>query len=95
VVFSFSPKEEGADRARDGFLPLPVGEGRGESIRPQRCPLTLTLSPKGRGDRPCAVWFSHSPQRRREQTVLGMVFSLSLWERAGVRASGRRDVPSP
>jgi len=41
------------------------------------------------------VWFSHSPQRRREQTVLGMVFSLSLWERAGVRASGRRDVPSP
>jgi len=40
------------------------------------------------------VVFSFFP-KRREQTVLGMVFSLSLWERAGVRASGRRDVPSP
>ncbi|CAM6190622.1 hypothetical protein ESCOCK400B_00135 [Escherichia coli] len=36
-------------------------------------PLTLTLSPKGRGDRSSVVlnW--------------AQVFSLSLWERAGVR----------
>jgi len=95
VAFSFSPKEEGADRARDGFLPLPEGEGRGEGIRPQRFPLTLTLSPEGREDRLCAVRFSPSPQRRREQTVRGVVFSLSLRERAGVRASGRSDLPSP
>ena len=31
------------------FLPLPVGEGRGEGIRPQRFPLTLTLSQRERG----------------------------------------------
>jgi len=86
---------EGTDCARCGFLPFPVGEGRGEGIRPQRFPLTLTLSPKGRGDRLCALWLFPSPQRRREQTVLGMVFSLSLRERAGVRASGRSDFPSP
>jgi len=95
VFFFFPIKEKGTDRARCGFLPLPVGEGRGEGIRPQRFPLTLTLSPEGRGDRLCAVRFSPSSQRRREQTVLGVVFSLSLWERAGVRASGRSDFPSP
>ncbi|BDW57830.1 hypothetical protein JNE120442_02750 [Escherichia coli] len=40
-------------------------------------PLTLTLSPKGRGDRSSAV------------VNMAQVFSLSLWERAGVRASAR------
>ncbi len=32
AVFSFSPKEEGADRARCSFLPLPKGE-RGQTVR--------------------------------------------------------------
>ncbi|GAB1626242.1 hypothetical protein JNE12002_10250 [Escherichia coli] len=40
-------------------------------------PLTLTLSPKGRGDRLSA------------EVNMAQVFSLSLWERAGVRASAR------
>ncbi|BBM23971.1 hypothetical protein FJMB80055_36330 [Enterobacter hormaechei] len=51
------------------FLPLPVGEGRGEGTRPHR-----------RLIRPAALRL-HGPT--------GWVFSLSPWERAGVRASGR------
>jgi len=39
--------------------------------------------------------FSFSPIKEKGLTVRGAVFSLSLRERAGVRASGRSDLPSP
>ena len=61
-------------------------------------PLTLTLSPKGRGDRSSAevnmaqVFPLFQKWRgNRSSAVLNraLVFSLSLWERVGVRASAR------
>jgi hypothetical protein len=44
---------------------------------------------------PILAWWTNCSKRSRPSQCLPSVFSLSPWERAGVRASDRTFLPSP